>query len=500
VSEDREGDQLDAEIAADRRDVRDRKRRRVLFVPPLIALVIAAWALGVSRPREVIGARVIAGGRPLGAPLHVRVQVVSGMPGFESVSTVRGIELRPVAGAAVVGRAERTDDEGISEMIIDAPLPPAVTIEANVDGGYRAVGVFAPSSLRDPDPRNGALALRRNSGSTRGDLLVEIAPELGALAPPLPGAAWVRVRMSGLPASGAKVTFVADGGLSSDPSPVVCDQAGLARVELAAIAAPVALTATAERDGKTGVFSGMVAAVLAAPRPHSDGIVPKGSQTIELLSPSSRTTAYWDLWQSGVRIAGGRLAFDHGVATIAVPADLSGVVDLETNGSPLPPSANDLAHVATWPLVFASDDTDAWGAVKTSPRFVDPIAPAGGLADYRRAVVATLALAPPALPPRSVISDGLEPELSHEVRRGLRVRQFAGFAAIGGGFLEVGLMMLLGVFGAGPTVADAMRELGDDTVAAPDKPTRRWLSVVLTGLGIIVLMFAALATMALGMP
>jgi hypothetical protein len=248
------------------------------------------------------------------------------------------------------------------------------------------------------------------------------------------------------------------------------------------------------------VFSGIVATVLAAPKPRGDGILAKGQKTLELWSPSSRTSAYWDLWQSGVRIAGGKLAFDRGVAMLTLPDNLSGVLDLETNGSALPPSERDLAHAATWPMVVATDGTDAWGAVKTSARFTDPITPGGTLDDYRRATVATLALAPPALPPRAFVSDGLEPELKRETLRGRRVRQFAGFAAVGGGLLEVGLMMWLGVFGAGPTVAERMHELGDETAEPAERPSRRLLSVALTGFGIIALMFAALATMAWGMP
>ena len=67
--------------------------------------------------------------------------------------------------------------------------------------------------------------------------------------------------------------------------------------------------------------------------------------------------------------------------------------------------------------------------------------------------------------------------------------------------LEVGLMMFLGVFARGPSVADAMRELGDDVPhETVPNDSRRWLGVALTGFGIIALMFAALATMAWGMP
>jgi len=507
VSEDREGDELEAEIARDRREESDRKRRRILFVPPLIALAVAAWALGVSRPRQVLGARVIAGGRPTAAPLHVRVQVVRAIPGIESTETVPGVELRPFANA-VVGRAETTDEQGIAEVVIDAPVPPFVKIEAKVGAGYREVGSLALAALKEADPRDGVVEARRTSGSQRGDLRVDVAPELGALAPPLPGAIFVRVRTSGgSPAAGARVSFVADGGLAADPVAVVVDHAGLARVELQTIATPVALTATAEREGKTGVFSGMIGSVLAAPRPRGDGVIAKGSKTIELLSPSSRASAYWDLWQSGVRLGGGRLTFDHGAATLTLPNELSGVIDLETSGSALPPSAADLSHAATWPLVVASDDVDAWGAVKTSPRFLDPLTPGGALADYRPAVAATLAFAPPALPRRSIVTDGLEPELRREVRRGRQVRQFASLAVVGGGFFEVGLMLWLGVFGRGPTVAEAMtatasvsersEELEDDQAS---NGSRRWLGVALTGLGIIALMFAALATMAWGLP
>jgi hypothetical protein len=68
-------------------------------------------------------------------------------------------------------------------------------------------------------------------------------------------------------------------------------------------------------------------------------------------------------------------------------------------------------------------------------------------------------------------------------------------------------MMWLGVFGRGPTVAEAMRATATASVSErsdeaheDDKASRKWLAAALTGLGIIALMFAALATMAWGMP
>ena len=62
--EDPEGEALDREIAHDRAEVQLRHRRRVLFVPPLVALLVAAWALvwyfaeavGVDRGAAVVAA------------------------------------------------------------------------------------------------------------------------------------------------------------------------------------------------------------------------------------------------------------------------------------------------------------------------------------------------------------------------------------------------------------------------------------------------------------
>jgi hypothetical protein len=182
-----------------------------------------------------------------------------------------------------------------------------------------------------------------------------------------------------------------------------------------------------------------------------------------------------------------------------LPDGLSGVVDVEINTGPLPASADDLAHAATWPLVFAKDDVDAWGAVNVSPRFPERLTPAGTLADYGTAVVATIAFAPPSIPPRTIVADGLEPELRREARRGKTVRSAASAAVAGGLLVELGLMLWLGVFGRPPTVTDALREMGEDVPAEKPDP-RRWIGGLLTGIGIVALLFAAMAIMAWGMP
>lgn len=499
MSEDREGDALDREIAHDKIDAKARARRRVLFIPPLLALGVAAWALAMSRPRDVYGARVIVGPKPLDGPLHARVQLFRATPGYEDASVVTGVEVRVLDNGAR-GRASSTDDRGVSEVVIDAPLPMTVTLEAKIHDRFQPVGSIPIATLPAPDPRRGILDVRRNGGAVTGDLRIDVASELGALAPPVRGAAWIRVRdKKGLAVPNAIVTVQADGGLSGEIAPTKTDAGGLARIPLIPIATPVALTVTAELADKKGSWSGIVGSVMGAPTPRGDGRLRVGQKTLDLISPSTHGSAYIDVWQNGVRIGGGKVALEGGYGSFPLPEGISGVIDVETSPSPHPASADDLAHAATWPLVIAKDDVDAWGAVAASPRFPERLTPAGTLADYGTAVVASIAFAPPAIPPRSIVADGLEPEMKREGRRGKTVRGAASVAVVAGGLAEFGLMLWLGVFGRPPTVADAMRELGEEVPKESESP-RRWLGVLLTGIGIVALLFASMAIMAWGMP
>lgn len=502
VTDDPEGDALEREIAQDRVQLGLRRRRRVLFLPPLFALGVAAWALGVSRPREVFGARIYAGGLPgPQQPLRARVEVVRAVPGIEGAWASTSTVLRPVADGAR-GRADVTDDRGISELTIDAPLPPRVTVEAQLpDGRFSPIGELAIAALRPADPSDGKLALRRTSGAVTGDFKIAVAPELSALAPPVAGAVWIRVRdAKGAPIPAAAITLTAEGGLAGDPAPTVTDAGGLARVALTPIAAPIVLGAKVEKDGKTATWTGIVGSVLGAPRPTGDGRMALGARSVELVASASHGSAYWDLWQSGVRIAGGRVAFSGGRATIALPDGLAGVLDLETNAGPFPPSADDLNHAATFPLVLAKDDVDAWGTVSTSPRFEDVLPSSGSLASYGTAVAATIAFAAPAIPARVLVEDSIGRAVQREFARSRTVRRAATTAVIGGGLLELGLLFALGVLGAPPTVAEALHELGDAPKPKPQSRARQLVGFLLVGVGIIALIFASLATMAWGLP
>jgi hypothetical protein len=498
TSDDPEGEALDREIAHDKLDVKTRRKRLILFVPPLIALGVAAWALAASRPRSVLGARAIVGPKPpVNIPLYARVQLFRATPGIENASVVSDAELRVMSDGAR-GRIDRTDDQGIAELVVDQPVPPSVTIEARDGERWRPVGTIAIASLPEPDPRAGVLAVRRHGGAVTGDLRVEVGAELGALAPPLRGAAWVRVTQKGLAVPQAIVTTQVDGGVTGEVAPAKTDAGGLARIPLLPIASPVALTITAELGGNRGTWSGIVGSIQGAPVPKGDGRLRTGSKQLDLVAPSSHSSAYIDLWQSGVRIGGGKIALSGGFGSFPLPTGLSGVIDVETSSGPLPASEEDLGHAATWPLVLATDDVDAWGAVSTSPRFPSPLRPAGTLADYGTAVAATIAFAPPSIPPRAIVSDGLPAELKREADRGRTVRSAATAAVIGGGLLELGLMLWLGVFRSPVTVADAMRELGEEAPKEP--PSRKWVGLLLAGIGIIALLFAAMATMTQGMP
>ncbi len=500
---DPEGDALRAEIEADRRDAADRRKRLILFVPPLLALVVAAWALGVSRPRVVYGGRAWIGGRPpAGEKLRFRAMVVTALPGIESHEAASGLELRPFANG-VRGSAERTNADGIAEITVEPPLPPSIELEAKLGLVWQPVVTIPIASLPEPDPRGGALtSIKRSGGSSAGALMIDAAAEKGALAPPLAGAVWIRVADVSGAVHGAHVTVSAEAGLSVDPAPAITDANGLARVEVRPVAPPVVLKIEASHGAERGSWNGTIGSVLGTAVPSGDGRLSKGTPAVELVASSSRKDAYVDLWQAGVRVGGGHVVFEGGRATFSLPRDAARVFDLECASSPFPPGVDDLPHAAVYPLVIENDPIDAWGAVATSPRIGTPVTKAVG-GPYESAVTAALAFAPPALPKRPLVADGLPRALKIETARMQRVRRLTSFAVVGGGLLEIGLMLWLGVLGRAPNLLEENLDLLEPGELPPEpqkKASIRFVAVVVSSVGIIALVFAALATMAWGMP
>jgi hypothetical protein len=99
--------------------------------------------------------------------------------------------------------------------------------------------------------------------------------------------------------------------------------------------------------------------------------------------------------------------------------------------------------------------------------------------------------------------------LEREHARVRRVRRGAAFAILGGGLAELGLMLGLGVLGGRRKIDDELRALADDDGELRAAEVRaepralgfvRTTAIVVTAVGIVALVFAALAVMAWGLP
>lgn len=513
--DDAEGEALAAEIAADRRLQSDRRKRWVLYLPPLASLVMAAAAIALSHPRDVAAASVIAGGRPDGSrPLHVRAMLVRARPGDDVTPTpLDRIEVRAV-GEGVHGHvASPSDEEGVVEVVIDPPLPAKVELEGRIDEAWARLVTVSLDALPVADPSDGVLAAKRTLGRGSGDLLVDVAPDLGALAPPDDSGVWIRVRRktTGEPVASASIAVKGEAGIDHDPADVTTDEAGLAHVVLSITAPPAIVDVTATKDDVKGAWQGAIGNVLGVPNPRGWRASPD-APVIELAAPPSLRHAYVDVFQKGVRIDGGAVFFADGGAKVSLPKGSRGLFDLEVSTTPRPSSTDDLTHAATWPVIVAADAVDAWSEL-VPPRIDDRIPPApGSMATYESAVAATLARAPVVVPHRTVVADGLPPAMAFETARIKRVRRGASLAIVGGGLVEFGLMLWLGVFASKTRVEDELRMLAEDGelgVAAAERAAEqqhkgpggaRTAAIVITAVGIVALVFAALAVMAWGLP
>jgi hypothetical protein len=396
-----------------------------------------------------------------------------------------------LTGASVRGEAEPTDADGVAEITLLPPLADKLVVEAQVDGAWRSiltVPIHDLPQLKDvhpPTPTRPAIV--RDAASQ--ELAVDVAAELGVLAPPLEGAAWIRVSRvaDDSPVAGAAITVEGEAGVEGDIAPATTNASGLARVVIHPIAPPVLLEVKASitKDGtlSRGHWRGVLRGVLGVPLPLGNGRYESGVATLTLRASSSRPRAYVDLWKDGVRMGGRALSFDAlGLARVPLPQGVNGVWELEIGGSPEPPSVEDLGHSASIPIVFGTDAVDAWGAVAASTRFASAVVPSGGLDAYGPAVAASIARAPVMVPPRAPIADSLKQAINVEHNRITRVRRVSTFAVLGGGALEVGLHALL----------------GDE--AAPRVLKRTPIvAVAFAALGAIVLVFSALALMAYGL-
>lgn len=494
------------------------RARRLLrwlpYAPPLAAVGVAAAAFAVAHARPVFGARILAGARPeAGAPLTARAVAVRHDGG--GLGRIAQLELR-VRGEGVRGQASVTDEEGVSELRVEAPLPPSFEVEGKLEGAWLPLAHVELSALPPADPKRGMLDEPRSSGRASGALVVAAAPERTALVPQVPGAAWVRVQRrdphaaSGLlPVEGARVTLVGDAGVNETQGVALTDAGGLARVRLTPGAPPVMITAKAEKDGLEGAWEGTLGAVYATPYPAGDGALTTGLAAVDVIAPTSLRRAYWDLWRAGVRIDGGAIVFDaNRKGAVPLPRDAAGAYDLELSSSADPQSSEDLSHAIAWPLVLAKDPVEGLSALLDDPRYDRAIPPpTGSLRPWSAALPATIAFARASIPRRDVVAYGLDAAFAVEQARSLRVRRWAMVAIFAAALVEIAIVLQLGLFSrsahADAEIDALLREEappGETRPRASDEraPARtgQLASMVVGALGIVTLIFAALAIMA----
>lgn len=479
------------------------------YAPPLAAVGVAAAAFAVAHARPVFGARILAGSRPdAGAPLTARAIVVRHDGG--GLGRIAQLEVR-VRGDGVRGQASVTDEDGVSELRVEPPLPASFEVEGKLDGAWLPLAHVELSALPPLDPKLGMLDEPRSSGRSSGALVVAAAPERTALVPQVQGAAWVRVQRrdphaaSGLqPVESARVTIVGDAGVSETQGSALTDAGGLARVRLTPGAPPVMITVKAEKDGLEGTWEGTLGAVYATPYPAGDGALATGLAAVDVIAPTSMRRGYWDLWRAGVRVGGGAIAFDAShKGAVPLPRDAAGAYDLELSSSADPQSSEDLSHAIAWPLVIAKDPVEGLSALLDDPRFDRAIPPpTGSLRPWGTALPATIAFARASIPRRDVVAYGLDAAFAVEQARGQRVRRWAMVAILAAALVEIAIVLQLGLFSrsahADAEIDALLREDGAADERAPLR-TRKLASMVVGALGIVALIFAALAIMAAGL-
>jgi hypothetical protein len=493
-----------------------RLTRLLPYVPPLAAVAIAGAAITIAHARPVHGARVIAGGLPdAGAPLTARAVVVRHDGG--GVFRLAQVEVR-VRGDGVLGQATTTDEEGVTELRIEAPLPTSFVLEGRIYGAWTELARVPLSAIPARDPRRGMVDEPRSSGRASGALIVAAAPERSALIPQLASAAWVRVQQrdarvgtvgGGLaPVAGARLTITGDAGVSELQGTATTDVSGLARVPITPGAPPVMITVKAEKDGVEGSWEGTLGAVYATPWPAGDGTLARGLAAVDVRAPAQLRRAYWDLWRDGVRLGGGTVDFDSNhQGIVPLPKEGAGEYDLEIGSSPDPQSSDDLSHAIAWPLVLADDAVQGISVLLGDPRFDRAIPPpTGSLVPWAAALPATIAFARPSIPKREIVASGLEAAFVAEQARGARVRRWAVIGIFAGGLLEIAIVLQLGLFSRSAHVDDEIEALAregeedeDERAAQAPKATRRIASMVVGALGTVLLIFAALAVMAAGL-
>jgi hypothetical protein len=487
-----------------------RLRRWLPYGPPLAAVAVAAFAITVGRARPVFGARVIAGTRADAQPFTARAIVVRHDGG--GLGRVAQVEVR-VRGDGAKGQASVTDEDGVSELRIEPPLPASFDVEGKIGGAWQPLAHVDLAKLPPRDPKLGMVDEPRSSGRASGALVVTAAPERSALAPQVQGAAWVRVqyrnpRLGLLPAEGARVTISGDAGVEEIQAAAITDVSGLARIRLTPGAPPVMITVKAEAEPGgariEGTWEGTLGAVYATPYPAGDGSVSTSAGAVDVIAPSSIRRAYFDLWHDGVRVSGGAIVFDAAhKASVPLPRDASGVHDLELSSSPDAQSADDLSHAIAWPIVVAKDPVEGLSSVLGDPRFDRALPPAtGSLGPWNAALPATIAFARASIPRREIVASGLDAAFAREEARGARVRRLATLAILAGALIEIAIVLRLGFFSRSAHVDEEIealaRDEGEPAVPAQGR-TRRVASMALGALGIVTLIFAALAMMAAGL-
>lgn len=254
-------------------------RRHLLIVVPAAATVLVAVVLlGPGQLRPVRAARVFAAGDELRA---VRVITVTRderreepLAGEHFALFVDGEANARWTGAAGPG--------GVTEIVLDPPLPAATVLRVATGSEVLALGRATPTG--DPPRREQGTVARLGSGALR--LRVDL--ERGQLVPPFAERVHLRLTLANAPAAG-EVTFSA---VSADPSEgtLTVDPQGHASFEITPLAQPVQLSfearAGAAKLSGNATLPVTMSGMYVAPRlrdGHLD-VVSSGPRNIAFLS------------------------------------------------------------------------------------------------------------------------------------------------------------------------------------------------------------------------
>jgi len=272
-------------------------RSLALLLPGVTFAAVALVVLGPAAERPLISARLYGG-------------PTDRLPGFTGFLAAErdgkplageeiGLHARSLSGGEVL-RSVRLDADGQAEISLDFGTAPPGSFELELTLAGRSIG-RGRAALRQADwlprvPQRGGFSDRPARTPN-----LSVAAERGSLAPPFPGALWLRVRDAEGPAQAA--LEVSAEGARVRPQLLEADARGLARIEVDNVEWSASVTVRARlRDGPALELSSVLPSVQGALYAEFEG------NKLRVRSPVERNQAWLRLFSRDGRLLGARLA------------------------------------------------------------------------------------------------------------------------------------------------------------------------------------------------